>query len=195
MPSPTAIPTPASIPPVSGQAPTAATPPVSAVNLEQIRSALQAEHMETCRRCKERWFQMGLATEGDDIGVCKACIRDANSLRDPALPSLFSEGNELDPGPVPSFLPILTAVEKLLIARVYVYLQVVRIRGQQYRYTGHVCCFGQNTPKTWRQLPRLPAELDILIVRPAAVEGGEYLSRRLTKRYTVKRSAISPWLF
>jgi len=85
---------------------------------------------------------MGLATEGDDISVCKACIRDANSLKNLALPSLFSEGNELNPGPVPGFLPILTAVEELLIARVYVYLQVVHIRGQQHRYTGHVCCFG-----------------------------------------------------
>ena len=55
-------------------------------------------------------------------------------------------------------------------------------------------CFGQNTPKTWRQLPRLPSELDILVVRPAAVEGGEYLSRRFTKRYTVRRSAIGQWL-
>ena len=65
---------------------------------------------------------MGLATEGDNIGVCKACIRDANSLKDPALPSLFGEGNELNLGPVPSFLPILTAVEELLIAYIYIYL-------------------------------------------------------------------------
>ena len=72
---------------------------------------------------------MGLTTEGDDIGICKACIRDANSLKNPALPSLFSESNELNPGPIPSFLPILTAVEELLIARVYIHLQVVRVRG------------------------------------------------------------------
>jgi hypothetical protein len=71
----------------------------------------------------------------------------------------------------------------------------VRIRGQQYHYTGHVCCFGQNTPKTWRQLPRLPAELNILIVRPATVAGAEYLSRRFSKRYTVRRSAIEHWLY
>ncbi|OCL01242.1 hypothetical protein AOQ84DRAFT_274823, partial [Glonium stellatum] len=50
---------------------------------------------------------------------------------------LFGESNGLDTGPVSSFLPILTAVEELLIARVYVYLQVVRVRGQQYRYTSH----------------------------------------------------------
>ena len=78
--------------------------------------------METYSRCKERWFQIGLATEGDNIGVCKVCIKDADSLKDLTLPSLFSESNELNPGPIPSFLPILTAVEELLIARVYVYL-------------------------------------------------------------------------
>jgi len=73
---------------------------------------------------------MGLATKGDNIGICKVCIKDANSLKDPTLPSLFSKSNELNPGPIPSFLPILTAVEELLITRVYVHLQVVRIRGQ-----------------------------------------------------------------
>ena len=73
---------------------------------------------------------MGLATEGDNIGVCKACVKDANSLKNPTLPPLFGESNRLDLGPVPGFLPILTAVEELLIARVYVHLQVMRVRGQ-----------------------------------------------------------------
>ena len=86
--------------------------------------------------------------EGNNIGIYKACIKDANSLKDPTLPPLFSKSNGLNLGPIPSFLPILTAVEELLITRVYVYLQVMRIRGQQHRYTGHVYCFGQNTPKT-----------------------------------------------
>jgi hypothetical protein len=85
----------------------------------------------------------GRCKEGDDIGVCKACIRDADRFKDPALPSLFGKGNELDPGPVPSFLPTLTAVEELLIACIYIHLQVVHIRGQQYRYTGHVRCFAR----------------------------------------------------
>ena len=133
---------------------------------------------------------MGLATEGDNMGVCKVYIKDADSLKDPTLPPLFGKSNGLNLGPVPGFLPILTAVEEFLIARVYVYLQVMCVRGQQHHYTGHVCCFGQNTPKTWRQLPRLPTELDILVVRPAAVEGGKYLSRRFTKQYTVRRSTI-----
>ena len=65
---------------------------------------------------------MGLAIEGNNIGVYKAYIKDADSLKDLTLSPLFSESNGLNPGPVPSFLPILTAVEELLITRVYVYL-------------------------------------------------------------------------
>ena len=60
--------------------------------------------------------------EGNNISIYKAYIKDANSLKDLTLPPLFSESNGLNPGPIPSFLPILTAVEELLIARVYVYL-------------------------------------------------------------------------
>jgi hypothetical protein len=65
---------------------------------------------------------MGLVTEGNNIGICKVYIKDANSLKDLTLFSLFGESNGLNLGPVPGFLPILTAVEELLIARVYVHL-------------------------------------------------------------------------
>jgi hypothetical protein len=60
--------------------------------------------------------------EGENIGVYKACIKDADSLKDPTLPPLFSNSNGLNLGPVPGFLSILTTVEELLIACVYVYL-------------------------------------------------------------------------
>ena len=73
---------------------------------------------------------MGLATEGNNIGIYKACIKDANNLKDLTLPPLFSKSNRLNLGPIPSFLPILTAVEEFLIARVYIHPQVVRVRGQ-----------------------------------------------------------------
>ena len=106
--------------------------PVSAVDWEQIkkiRSILQAEYIEIYSCCKAWWFQMGLAIEGNNIGVYKACIKDINSFKDPTLPSLFSKSNGFNLGPIPSFLPILTAVEKLLIAYIYIYLQVVHIHG------------------------------------------------------------------
>ena len=65
---------------------------------------------------------MGLATEGNNINICKAYIKDANSLKNPTLPPLFSKSNRLNLRPIPSFLPILTAVEELLIARIYIHL-------------------------------------------------------------------------
>jgi hypothetical protein len=79
--------------------------------------------------------------EGDNTGVCKACIKNTNSLKNPTLLPLFSENNGLNLGPIPDFLPILTAVEEFLIVYIYIYLQVVRVRSQQYYYTSHVCCF------------------------------------------------------
>ena len=114
--------------------PTTAAPlPISAVNWERIkkfRSILQAKYIETYSYYKERWFQISLATEGDNIGIYKACIKDANSLKDLTLPPLFGKSNRLNLGLIPGFLPILTAVEDLLIARVFVHLQVIRVRGQ-----------------------------------------------------------------
>ena len=65
---------------------------------------------------------MGLVMEGDNIGIYKACIKDADKLKDPTLPPLFGKSNGLNLGPIPSFLPILTIVEELLITRVYIYL-------------------------------------------------------------------------
>jgi hypothetical protein len=97
--------------------------------IKKFRSILQAKYIETYSHCKEQWFQIGLATEGDNKGVYKACIKDTNSLEDPTLPFLFGESNRLDPEPISSFLPILTAVKELLIARVYIYLQVMHIYG------------------------------------------------------------------
>ena len=68
--------------------------------------------------------------KGDNIDIYKACIKDIDSFKDLTLPPLFSKSNGLNLGPIPSFLPILTAVEELLIARVYIHLQVVCVRGQ-----------------------------------------------------------------
>jgi hypothetical protein len=73
---------------------------------------------------------MGLATQSDDISVYKACIKDTKSLNNPTLPLLFSDANELNPGLIPKDLPILTRVEEMMIARVYIHLQVIYMHSQ-----------------------------------------------------------------
>jgi hypothetical protein len=67
--------------------------------------------------------------EGNNIGIYRVCIKDANSFKNLTLFPLFSKSNELNLGPISGLLPLLTAVKKLLITCVYVYLQVVHIRG------------------------------------------------------------------
>lgn len=43
-------------------------------------------------------------------------------------------GNNLDFGEVPGNLPDLTMVEEMLIARVHVHVEVLQVRGAQYKY-------------------------------------------------------------
>jgi hypothetical protein len=75
---------------------------------------------------------MHLATQGDDIGVYKACVRDAKSLKYLSEPFLFSNANNMDPGTVPKHLPTLTKVKEMIIAYIHIHLQVVWVCGQQY---------------------------------------------------------------
>ena len=107
------------------EAPTESPLPVSAVDWQQIeifREKLQQEAMETYSCCNEQWFQIHLATQGDDIGVYKACVRDAKSLKYPSEPFLFSDANNMDPDAMSKHLPTLTKVKEMIIACVYIHL-------------------------------------------------------------------------
>ena len=55
----------------------------------------------------------------------------------------------MDPGPLPQGLPVLTTVEEMLIARVHVFMEVHQVRGQQYKYSGHVCNFLRDVGKIY----------------------------------------------
>ena len=65
-------------------------------------------------------------------------------------PELFSKENLMDPGSVAEHLLALTQVEEMLIARVHVYVEARQIRGQQYKYTGHVVNFLRDVGKVYR---------------------------------------------
>jgi hypothetical protein len=73
---------------------------------------------------------MGLATQGNNISIYKACIKDTKSLNNPTLPFLFSNTNKLNLGLIPKDLPILTRVEEMMIMYIYIHLQVVRVCSQ-----------------------------------------------------------------
>ena len=73
---------------------------------------------------------MHLATQGDDIGVCKAYIKETKSLKYLSEPFLFSNANNIDLGTISKYLLILTKVKEMIIAYIYIYLQVARVYRQ-----------------------------------------------------------------
>ncbi|KAK0655304.1 hypothetical protein B0T16DRAFT_308355, partial [Cercophora newfieldiana] len=114
--------------------------------LQNFNAALDADIMEYCPRCKEKWFDMGMRQ-----GFCKRCNYRDNNKRDDE-PYFFSSGNKLDFGAVPDHLPSLTQVEEQLIARVHVHVDVYCVRGQQYKYKGHVTNFLRDVGSVYTQL-------------------------------------------
>ena len=70
---------------------------------------------------------MHLATQGDNISIYKACVRDTKSLKYLSKPFLFNNTNNMDPGAVPKHLPTLTKIKEIIIACIYIHLQVARV--------------------------------------------------------------------
>lgn len=115
--------------------------------------------METCGRCRERWFSMDLKN-----ATCRSCfLRDKASV----TPFLMSADNDMDLGHLQASLPELTQVEEMAIARSHVQMMVCRYRGHQYHYSGRCVSFMQNTVRTVDMLPILPSELDVVRLRPS----------------------------
>ena len=99
-------------------------------------------------------------------GVCNKCFL-ADNKKNEDEPFLYSAANNMDPGCIPSHLPKLTQIEEMVIARAHVHMVMKRVRGHQYRYSGHCVSFVQNNVKFFDALPVLPEELDMILLRPA----------------------------
>ena len=73
---------------------------------------------------------MYLATQSDDIGVYKVYIRDIKSLKYLSKPFLFGDTNNMNLGTMPEHLSTLIKVKEMIIAYIYIYLQVVWVYKQ-----------------------------------------------------------------
>jgi hypothetical protein len=96
----------------------------------------------------------------------------------------------MDPSGVPDHLLVLTQVEEMLIARVHVFLEVRQIRGQQYKYIGHVINFLRDIGTVYRKLPLLPRDLEIVLLRPTNSSTNPRLQRQFARDFRVRRQAI-----
>src|SRR5580700_3760539 len=144
--------------------------------------------MESCSRCKERWFCMDLKSD-----VCHRCF---NRDKGRKTPFLISAENEIDPGEIPAHLPELTQIEEMIITQSHVQMMVHRYRGHQYHYSGHCVSFMQNTVKTVDILPNLPSELDIVVLRLSnrVIEGDPRFQRQFRSDFRVRKGRVIAWL-
>ena len=158
--------------------------------LYEFWDALEQENLESCERCKERWFDRRLSN-----GICFQC-RNKDKNRDQDEPFFFSEDNHLDfgPGPAQYGLPELSMAEEMLIARVHVAINVLQVRGQQYKYRGHVVQFFRNIGKLYHSLPLLPANLEVILLKPSGSELDVRRDAQFRRRFLVRRSHIRQWL-
>jgi hypothetical protein len=157
--------------------------------LREFWTQLDNEQMQFCGRCQERWFQMNI----DSDGICARCYRKDDKRR-PDEPYFFSADNQLDFGTVPTELPQLTPIEESLIARVHVHVNIMLVRGQQYKYRGHVVHFLREVGLVYHQLPLLPQELNTVLLRPANTSSHAMLSRQFTRQFRVRRQPVTIWL-
>jgi ATP-dependent DNA helicase PIF1 len=71
---------------------------------------------------------------------------------------------------------------------------VIQVRGQQYKFKGHVVYFLRNVGKVYQQLPLLPRDLDVIILRPKNTSQSEQLSRQFRHQFRVRRQVVQQWL-
>ncbi|KAF7137062.1 hypothetical protein CNMCM5793_006913 [Aspergillus hiratsukae] len=91
-------------------------------------------------------------------------------------------------------LPELSQIEEMLIARVHVLVQVNRIRGQQFKYKGHIVNFMRNTARVFNRLPLLPSDLEVILLRPLNTDSDPHMRRRFVKDFRVRRQHVLDWL-
>jgi hypothetical protein len=151
--------------------------------IRDFQTHMTSIEMETCARCKARWFDMKLKD-----GICHNCV-----LKDKGGQTLhlFSAENNMDPGIVPAHLPAISQIEEMVIARSHVQMMIKRYRGHQYHYTGHCVSFTQEIVKIVSILPNLPEELDIILLRPSrqAIDNPRY-QRQFQHDFRVRKSYI-----
>ena len=84
----------------------------------------------------------------------------------------------------------LTQVEEMLISAVMPIMSIYRLPLGQYGYSGHVINLPQDVASFATSLPRLPSELDIVVVRK---EGANQSHRDFRVRRSVVHRALE-WL-
>ena len=95
------------------------------------------------------------------------------------------------PGPDPD-LPPLTQMEEMMISPVHALVQLWQICGGQTKYTGHIYNFPRNQSTFVHQVPLLPEECDVIIMRRKGVDA--HANAEIYQDFRVRRGVLCTWL-
>ncbi|KAJ7920087.1 hypothetical protein B0H13DRAFT_1605723, partial [Mycena leptocephala] len=139
-------------------------PDDSAVNLDEAQflknfdAEINAATISACGCCREEGFNIKLKASGDYT----RCHSDRKEIK------TWSDENNVNLMPenlIPGCLKNPTEMEKMLISRVKPVMQVRWTRGRQLCYKDHVINFIQDISVVAETLPRLPEDVDMVIIR------------------------------
>ena len=126
-----------------------------------IYTALNDLEYEVCNICCERWFDMGV---GPRTGRCRRCTQSMGN-QDKMLPMVWSFDNDMDPGPQPECLSVLTSVEVAAISRICPVQNIFKLQHGSVGQKGHSVAFHQDITEFARHLPRGQDELPYIFLK------------------------------
>lgn len=162
--------------------------------------------MAWCPFCNERSLTTVRSSHSirnsNRLKCCKRCHDDLTAnmnRRESTVGSTMDEidrlsygkSNGMDPWPRYDhlLLPKLNPVEEMIIARIHPFMRVYRLSGGTAGYKGSICSFEQDVISFIRNLPNLPSDLPLMIVRKPNANLPNGFSE-----FKVNRAHIIQWL-
>ena len=152
----------------------------SYAKMAMFHSDLAALELSKCSICLERSHVK--KSQDSERLICARCKREK------ANPKVYSSEANMDPGPAPQELFGLTQVEEMLVAAVMPMMSIYRLPYGQYGYSGHVINFPQDVLRFAASLPRLPSQLDVMVVRREGTAPGQSHRDFHVRRSVVERA-------
>ena len=161
--------------------------------IKRFNSELDKLEHVICDVCNKIDFDMGIKKH-HDLNECKRCRAERGKSASGYILK-FSKGNDMDPGAVLSYFFSLSIAEKMLIARAHVHMNFRWVKGCQYKYSGHIVNFMQNTAKIINCLPSLPKKLQVVILKPSSSSVNDSVVHQgFAKTFWVQRKNVEMWL-
>lgn len=163
-----------------------------AAYLKRFRDAVGKVSLEHCLTCHEKDWNLKVVN-----GKCDRCRRDRGETKKWSVENGTMPGKKAIPPnrfkhllvapsdvEVPECLRVLTDIEEQMIALVHTMQHVRHTRGRQLCYSDHTISFIKDISTIATSLPRLPEDLDYVIIRRMGLDTSHHID------FVVRRALV-----